>query len=98
MPVDSIHEKESISSYRKFPDNLKENSNKHSARIEPMNRLLLLLVLFAPILAQAQVSRWVSNDCASGQGTGTYTWANGETYEGECLNERLSGQGTLYLV
>ena len=63
-----------------------------------MKRYLLLLVLIVPISVVAQVSRWVTNDCSSGEGTGTYIWANGETYEGQCLNERLNGQGTLFMA
>ena len=47
------------------------------------------------ILTQiAQGSGWVDGSCNSG--TGTYTWDDGNRYEGECKDGTLNGQGVLF--
>ncbi len=61
-------------------------------------RLFPVFILIIPLSIQAQVSRWVSNSCESGSGAGTYTWANGDHYRGQCQNQQIHGHGTLTMV
>ena len=51
---------------------------------------LLLALLFLPMFGFGQ--QCISGNCVNGQGT--YTWASGNKYVGEWMNDMMHGQGT----
>jgi hypothetical protein len=65
------------------------------ADMKIMTCIVLIVPLIAPLGVLAQTDRWVSNTCKAGAGAGTDSWANGDTYQGQCQNERIHGHGRL---
>ena len=63
-------------------------------KARPMNTLLLILMLFFALPADANQTGCVEGSCANG--TGTYMYSTGERYEGEFRNNRRHGRGTMY--
>jgi hypothetical protein len=62
---------------------------KHICRIPKLICCLLIFYLFIPSFLQAEC---ISGDCYNG--TGTFTWPNGQKYVGEFRDGKFNGKGT----